>query len=108
MRRPYLIHRLVIEAFVGPKPPGKGACHKDGNPLNNCVDNLYWGTQTENMMDCARHGKRRTRQRVTGGERRAIIELIGVGLSVAEQARRVGVHRQTITRIQREVLSVRS
>ena len=49
-------HRLVLEAFVGPRPPGRECCHRDGNPANNHVSNLYWGTSAENRQDSIRHG----------------------------------------------------
>lgn len=50
------VHQLVAEAFLGPKPEGMQVCHNDGNHLNNVVENLRWGTQSENMLDRARHG----------------------------------------------------
>lgn len=50
------VHVLVLEMFVGPCPPGCEACHKDGNPGNNHVSNLYWGTRSENIRDAFRHG----------------------------------------------------
>lgn len=50
------IHVLVLEAFVGPRPPGGSACHSDGNQLNNHVSNLRWDTQSENINDAVRHG----------------------------------------------------
>src|SRR5688500_10743001 len=34
------IHQLVLEAFVGPMPPGRMCRHLDGNKLNNTPDNL--------------------------------------------------------------------
>lgn len=50
------VHTLVLEAFVGPCPPGKQACHRDGNPENNEVTNLYWGTAKQNSHDKFKHG----------------------------------------------------
>lgn len=49
------IHRTVLDAFVGPGD-GQCACHIDGNPLNNRLDNLRWGSQSDNMDDAVRHG----------------------------------------------------
>jgi hypothetical protein len=52
------IHRLVAEAFL-PAPPESTYIvrHLDGDSQNNCVDNLAWGTQSENARDRFRHGK---------------------------------------------------
>ena len=45
-----LLHRVVAEAHL-PNPDGKPyVCHKDNNPFNNNVDNLYWGTASENTQ----------------------------------------------------------
>jgi hypothetical protein len=52
------IHRLVLEAFVGPCPEGMECCHNDGNPLNNSLENLRWDTHKANMEDQLRHGSR--------------------------------------------------
>ena len=50
------IHILVAEAFIGPRPEGCEVCHRDGNPKNNHVSNLRWGTRSENVKDAVRHG----------------------------------------------------
>ena len=50
------VHRLMLEAFVGKCPKGMEACHNDGNPLNNNLANLRWGTRRENQMDRKIHG----------------------------------------------------
>ncbi len=49
-------HRLVLLAFVGPCPEGRECCHWDGNPSNNSLSNLRWGTKSENARDKERHG----------------------------------------------------
>lgn len=51
------VHILVLEAFVGPRPhPKWHSLHGDGNPRNNCLGNLRWGSVTENRLDTVRHG----------------------------------------------------
>lgn len=51
------VHRLVAVAFLGQPPePGMDVRHLDGNELNNRVENLAWGTRSENMQDRTRHG----------------------------------------------------
>ena len=51
------IHTLVALAFLGPRPDGYYICHRDGNTDNNTVDNLYYGTPTDNMADAKRQGR---------------------------------------------------
>ena len=53
-----MIHNLVLEAFVGPCPPGHECNHKDGNKLNNCLYNLEWVTYSENQKHAYRNGLR--------------------------------------------------
>ena len=53
------VHRLVLEAFVGPAPEGMECRHLDGNHENNHLENLVWGTHTENMRDKILHGTNR-------------------------------------------------
>lgn len=43
------VHRLVLETFVGPCPDGLECNHKDGNPINNRLENLEWITHGENL-----------------------------------------------------------
>lgn len=55
-RRGRYFHRMVLEAFRGPAPDDAQTRHLDGNPLNNSLRNLAWGTPTENHADQVRHG----------------------------------------------------
>lgn len=50
------IHQLVAEAFFGPCPEGQQVRHWDGNPLNNKISNLLYGTPSENVLDTVRYG----------------------------------------------------
>jgi len=52
----FMIHRLVLEAFVGPCPDKMECRHLDGNRQNNNLKNLKWGTHKENIKDMIRHG----------------------------------------------------
>lgn len=51
-----LVHRLVLEAFVGPCPDGQESRHGDNNRQNNALSNLCWGTRLENATDKITHG----------------------------------------------------
>ena len=51
------VHRLVLEAFIGPAPNGCVSCHfPDRNPDNNALANLRWDTQEANEADKIVHG----------------------------------------------------
>lgn len=53
----FKIHKLVLLAFVGQKPfKDAETRHLDGNPSNNKLDNLAYGTKSENMQDAVKHG----------------------------------------------------
>lgn len=48
------VHALVLEAFVGPCPPRMEGLHLNHMPSDNRIDNLKWGTRSENLkMDFA-------------------------------------------------------
>lgn len=52
-----LVHHLVLEAFVGPRPDGMEACHfPDRNPSNCRLDNLRWDSRQGNHADKLVHG----------------------------------------------------
>jgi hypothetical protein len=52
------VHTLVLEAFVGPRPPDLQCRHLNGNPADNRLTNLQWGTCLENTLDQYIHGVR--------------------------------------------------
>ena len=93
---------LVLTAFVGPCPDGMEACHNDGDPLNNHVDNLRWDTHANNCKDTIKHG------RTTHGQRQHMVKLkdeevlfikraLKTGeMSQADMARKFKVSPQTI------------
>lgn len=56
VRTNYAVHELVLTHFVGPRPIGYDACHGNDNPQDNRVENLRWGTRSENVRDCVRNG----------------------------------------------------
>lgn len=53
------VHELVLTTFVDPCPKGMECRHWDGNPTNNALSNLLWGTPKENGQDRVRHGTSR-------------------------------------------------
>lgn len=49
VKRKILVHLLVADAFLPPKPDGHEINHKDGNKANNRADNLEWSTKSDNI-----------------------------------------------------------
>ncbi len=70
-RRMAKVHQLVLEAFQGPRPPGAESRHLDSVRTNNKLDNLVWGTPTENRRDAVREG-RHNLQKLSNAEVRQI------------------------------------
>ncbi|KKK57425.1 hypothetical protein LCGC14_1416830 [marine sediment metagenome] len=50
------VHRLVLETFIGSCPNGMECRHLNNNPSDNRLENLKWGTRSENSRDSLRHG----------------------------------------------------
>jgi len=95
------VHRLVLAAFDKSMPSEIDCCHKNGNPSDNRVENLYWGTRKENMADQLIHGTR------IFGERNGSAKLTGTdALAIAKDPRTqqviaadYGVSRDAIQKI---------
>ncbi|KPC89919.1 hypothetical protein ADL27_38560 [Streptomyces sp. NRRL F-6602] len=50
------VHRLVLEAFDRPSRVGEQCRHLNGDPSDNRLLNLRWGSPGENAADRIRHG----------------------------------------------------
>ncbi len=94
------IHRLVAEKYI-PNPENKPQVnHKDGNKLNNCVDNLEWVTNQENRNhavdnDLQATGERCSWSKLTEENVREI--RANPGYENEYWARKFGVSRSTIS-----------
>jgi hypothetical protein len=53
-----MVHELVLRAFVGEPPDKHECCHNNGDPTDNRLSNLRWGTRSENSVDAVKHGSR--------------------------------------------------
>ncbi|ADL50541.1 HNH endonuclease [Clostridium cellulovorans] len=51
------VHQLVLATFKGQRKSNELVCrHLNGNPLDNRIENLEWGTVKDNCNDSIRHG----------------------------------------------------
>lgn len=104
-RKARRVSRLVLEAFVGPCPPGMEACHfPDRNPSNNRLENLRWDTAEANQADRRFHGtsnagERNGSARLTEAQVIEIRRRKGAGESSLVLSREFGVARVTINAI---------
>lgn len=97
------VHRHVLEAFVGPCPEGMETRHLDGNPKNNNLENLCWGTHRDNIQDTIDQGKKgHGGSPVTDNQAAEIRELFHKGMTRKEISEKYGIKRWTVGRILRE------
>lgn len=95
------VHRLVTLAFLGPCPLGMEVRHLDGNPSNNTLVNLAYGTPKENNADKVRHGtqtrgEQHSSAKLTDAEVLEIRERAVAGETVASIAGRFNVRPRTV------------
>ncbi|MDD1770970.1 MAG: NUMOD4 motif-containing HNH endonuclease [Methanomassiliicoccales archaeon] len=99
-----LIHKAVLEAFVGPAPSRRHeAAHKNGRRLDNRLDNLEWKLKEDNEADKKAHGtapKRFTGHQHTGHVAKVLV-LSEIGCSFSRIGRALGLHRSSVSRIVR-------
>lgn len=53
----FTIHRLVMLAFVGPRPDGLDICHNNGDKKDNRLSNLRYDTRSANNLEAVAHGQ---------------------------------------------------
>ena len=98
------VHTLVLEAFVGPCPPGMECRHLDGNPANNRLVNLRYGTHAENMADKILHGttsrgEQNGRAKLRSSDIERIRTLASVGITQKRIAEMFGISQVTTGQI---------
>lgn len=110
-RKKMLVHRIVAQTFM-PNPNNyPNVCHKDDNPKNNQVTNLFWGTQKMNVKDMMSKG--RNANKVFKGEKNGSAKLRDADIPVIRQllfsttcaqiAKVFGVDRTAISQIKRGI-----
>ncbi len=103
---PHSVHSLVLEAFVGPRPEGMNGLHRNDDPADNRLENLYWGTQSQNVSDAIRNGKKKVGDDYSGSKLRSaeiptIRRAIADGVLLRDIADQYGVSVGAIQSVKR-------
>jgi len=98
------VHTLVMLAFVGPRPAGMECLHGDGNPSNNRLKNLRWGTSAENTNGLRKHGTlcrgvNVGTSKLSESDVREIRELLSIGRTQRNIARVFGISSSMVSKI---------
>jgi len=106
-KRPFRVHRLVLEAFRGPCPPGLQCLHGPAGRLDNTISNLSYGTGDQNCRDkirdgTAQVGRRNHKTRLTEEQVQAIRRDLKAGLPKRAVARQHGIGQRHVKQIERK------
>ena len=91
-----LVHQLVLEAFVGPRAPGDECRHLNGDPADNRLVNLAWGSRSDNLRDKKWHGVTR---KLSVADVRVIKRGLADGRCGRAIAAAFNVHESTVSAI---------
>lgn len=106
------VHILVAEAFIPNPHHLPNVLHGDDDPTNNCVRNLRWGTQADNVRDCIERGRFRyfTREDVEAANKKRATPIVAKNIktgvllhfvSQQEASRQLGINQSDISDIVR-------
>lgn len=93
------VHRLVLEAFIGPCPIGMECCHLDDNPMNNNLENLKWGTHQENMNNRDYKGEKNPSSKLTEDQIKEIRKHAENKNPIIEISKHFGVSKKKVRSI---------
>jgi hypothetical protein len=97
-KRNSMIHLLVLDAFVGPRPQGLIGCHNDGDFMNNHDSNLRWDTYKNNSADIKKHGTANyiPRRKLTSSQIQQIVARRAAGEECLPIAKDFGIVRSWV------------
>lgn len=98
-----LVHHLVLEAFVGPKPPGLECRHLNGVENDNRLENLRWDTRGNNSRDKKWHRGAAT-YKLSPSDINVIKTELAKGVVGRRLAERFGVSESNVSCIKRGVI----
>lgn len=96
-QKTFMVHFLVLQAFVGERPEGLICLHGRGGVADNSVGNLRYGTHVDNALDMIKDGN--SGRRLTNEEVAEAIQMVREGCSIRVVAKRFHVSHPTIIRL---------
>lgn len=94
------VHQLIMRTFVGEPQGGMEVLHKNGDPTDNRLLNLRYGTRTENILDVYRQGGRWRKLNVSEVEEIRFWLMCGMnGASISEH---FGISQSHVSKIKRK------
>lgn len=103
------VHILVAAAFLGENPGGLDVRHKNGRRTDNRVENLEYGTRSENVLDGYKiTGKTMVCQKLTPQKAEEIRHRNQNGVPQRRIAKEYGVSKSTISAIVNRKIYVNS
>lgn len=94
----FKVHRLVAMSFLDNHRNCEQINHKDGNKLNNALDNLEWCTRSENLLHAYRTGLIDLSKRRQNNKTKNVIDQ-STGIvykSMKEAAEHLNVNKRTL------------
>ena len=101
-RKMFLVHRMVLLAFVGECPPNMEVRHLNSVPTDNRLQNLAYGTHSENTIDTINLG-RNSRQKFNPTIVKEIRQKSASGMSNKALAAEYKTSVEAISKIKRHV-----
>jgi hypothetical protein len=101
------VHRVVLEAFVGPCPDGMECLHANNDKLDARLVNVRWGTHAENTGQMRDDGRAQaalgagTAKKLDWADLHLILSDLAAGQTQQLIADRHGIVRQTVSKIAR-------
>lgn len=93
--KPFTVHKLVAQEFIGKRPVGMEVNHKDGNKLNNHIDNLEYVTRKENVLHALKNGLC-SGIKLTEGKVLKIIQMGAMGFTEPQIGKKFGISRSNV------------